>query len=289
MTSPRRASADSPPGATGPGQVAEESGRSRVVVVIGHSIDAELAGRVEREIGTAEAWLVAPAFARNRIEHLVSDIDEQVDEADAALRASERELSAAGVTVAGRGTGDADPLLAIEDVLNGFPAERIVLVVHTEQESRWAESDLFEKAVERFELPIRELRIGEDGDGGVRVTETETAAASAGEEPAELRPANYSLPPIPVSDAVGLGIGILGTVVLAILAASAPGDYLEWPASAQLALAIYSALVNLGHAFGLLLMDSVGFHRGPEKFFAWLSLIGTPIAILASVLLAVTA
>lgn len=261
----------------------------RTVVVIGRRIDRELAARVKRELGGAEAWLVAPAFARNRIEHLASDIDDQVDEADEIARRSEQALMSAGVDVAGHGTGDADPLLAIEDALRGYPAERILLVIHDEEESRWAEADLFQKAVERFEVPIRELRISDDGRSRGEVTEAATARATDGQRPAELEPVNYSLPPIPVSDAVGLGIGILGTIVLAILAATASGGYLEWPGSAQLGLAIYSALVNLGHALGLLLMDSVGFRRGPEKFFAWLSLVGTPIAVLASILVAVVA
>lgn len=123
---------------------------------------------------------------------------------------------------------------------------------------------------------------------GPQIGETKTAEATDGHGPHELRPSR-NLPPIPIIDAIGLAVGIAGTVVLAILAASAPGDFLEWPGSAQLALAIYSALVNLGHAIGLLLMDSVGFHRGPAKVFAWLSLVGTPIAIVASIAIALIA
>jgi hypothetical protein len=44
------------------------------------------------------------------------------------------------------------------------------------------------------------------------------------------------------------------------------------------------SLVNIAHVVGLLLFESVGYRGLWERFFARLSLIGTPAAIIVSLL-----
>lgn len=169
-------------------------------------------------------------------------------------------------------------------MLAAYPATRIVLVLREGDEARWAEKDLFEKAVARFDRPVHRVAVA-DGSSAARARVAGVRSASAaGGRRSELRPSR-NFPPLPVADAAALAVGIVGTIVLVVLAALSPGPFLTWPGSAQLGIAIYSALVNLGQIVGLVLMAAVGFDRFPERLFAWLTLIGTPIAIAASLVL----
>jgi hypothetical protein len=61
-------------------------------------------------------------------------------------------LEEEGVDAAGD-TGEADPLVAIEDALATFPAERIVIFTHPEGERAYREEDL-EAARQRFGVPV---------------------------------------------------------------------------------------------------------------------------------------
>ena len=56
-------------------------------------------------------------------------------------------------------TGEADPLLAIQDALQTFDADEIVLFTHPRRGRNWLEEGLVEDARERFEAPVRHLEI----------------------------------------------------------------------------------------------------------------------------------
>ena len=45
------------------------------------------------------------------------------------------------------------------------------------------------------------------------------------------------------------------------------------------------ALANIAHVVGLFLFQSVGYRGLAAKGFAWLSLVGTPVAIILSLLI----
>lgn len=99
--------------------------------------------------------IVAPAL-NSRLRHWVSD-------SDAALRAAGDRLEQAlgwladeGVDAVGE-VGDADPLVAIEDVLANFPATVIVISTHPAGSSNWLERDLVRRAEDRFDLPVVHL------------------------------------------------------------------------------------------------------------------------------------
>ena len=85
---------------------------------------------------------------------------------------------------------------------------------------------------------------------------------------------------------LGIIVAIVGTVVLTALAAAGSDD-LEGLSSQSIAILIAGgmALINLAHVIGLTLFRA-GPYRGPARdAFARLSLIGTPIAIVACALL----
>ena len=59
-------------------------------------------------------------------------------------------------------------------------------------------------------------------------------------------------------------------------------------AAAAILIAIGIALVNMAHVVGLTLMESVRYRGGFAKLFRYLSLIGTPLAVVVNFVLLVS-
>jgi hypothetical protein len=91
-----------------------------------------------------------------------------------------------------------------------------------------------------------------------------------------------------------MAVAIVGTIILIILAGDCPdkhqeqgGPIVQFAGGCALRYLLAGGffLINLGHLGALLLMESVGYSGPFERFFARLSLIGTPLAIVASALI----
>lgn len=109
----------------------------------------------------AEVMLVAPAFHDSALRFWVSDADDAISRADAIRRESVERLGAEGVSASGD-TGEADPLDAIEDALETFDAERIVLFTHPQGDRRYRE-DVDEAAVaRRFGRPVDRAEVADE-------------------------------------------------------------------------------------------------------------------------------
>jgi nucleotide-binding universal stress UspA family protein len=100
----------------------------------------------------AEVLVVAPAL-NTRLRHWMSDSDGARRAAELRLAGCLARLREAGVHAAGH-VGDADPMLAIEDALAGFPADEIVVGTHPEPRSNWLAHDLVSRACAYFGLPV---------------------------------------------------------------------------------------------------------------------------------------
>ena len=61
-----------------------------------------------------------------------------------------------------------------------------------------------------------------------------------------------------------------------------------WVAAA-IGIAIATALINMAHVVGLTLMEAVRYRGGFAKFFRTLSLVGTPLAVLINLAIAIFA
>ena len=95
-----------------------------------------------------------------------------------------------------------------------------------------------------------------------------------------------NLPPLSGMDVLGIVVAIVGTLALIILAAStAAGDDqgLGFVSAARILIALFAALVNLAHVIGIFLFESVDYHGRFQRFFAKISLIGTPLALIVSI------
>jgi GABA permease len=117
--------------------------------------------------GRADVLVVAPAL-NSRLRHWTSDDDEARRVAEARLRHCLERLRLVGVEAEGV-VGDADPLLAIDDSLHGFPADELVIATHAAQRSRWLRGDVVDKARGRFALPVHHVVVASANGGSPEV------------------------------------------------------------------------------------------------------------------------
>ncbi len=111
-----------------------------------------------------EVMIVAPALQANPLKFLFSDADEAIGRAQAVYRQSVERLGEAGVSARGD-TGESDPLDAIADALQTFPADRIVLFTRVEGE-RYREDVDRDEVSKRFGLPVDEAVAGGSSSQG---------------------------------------------------------------------------------------------------------------------------
>ena len=282
------------PSGTGP---PDEGDGFHLLVVTTTDVPGErLREQVERHAEGRDPAIhvVAPAVTEGPFKHVMGDVGEAKQSAGERLDASLDELRSSGGEVTGT-IGDADPLVAIEDALQTYPADEILIVTHTGDGSRWLEGDLFERAKEKFEPPLTHVTVeGASGDAGVSEVEHRGRGAEPPDED-EVDPTSGNIPPFTARDLFGLVVAIVGTLVLGALAAtceSGGGDAIEHGSgtsaecSARILIAVGVALINAAHVVGLFLFQGLRYRGGWARLFAILSLVLTPVAIVASLLIA---
>jgi hypothetical protein len=227
--------------------------------------------------------VLAPAVTDSPLRHAFGDVDEAIEGAQGRLDHSLAHARDRGIAVSGR-VGDSDPVVAIEDQLAEFDADEIVIVTQPESEAAWLEGDLFERARRKFEPPITHVTVEHRQDGRNEIVDVERAGSGVEPEP-ETRRRGYSrnIPSLSWHDLAGILVAIFGSIILVILAADCrdatdPGCIVRYIVAGGI------SLVNIAHVVGLLLFESVGYRGLWERFFARLSLIGTPAAIIVSLL-----
>jgi len=236
-----------------------------------------------------EVRVIVPAVEETAFRHLMGDVDGPAHRAEDTLEATLGALRESGVDAWGS-VGDADPILAAEDALRDQPADEVLIFERATDQARWFEDGLFERAQESLAPPLRMVVI-ERGDGEAsaeHVLEVETAGLGT-VSPQRAEVGSAYVPGISPTDFAGILAGILGTIVVIVLAAAAAGKAgsdTGWTAVA-IGIAIFTALINMAHVVGLALFESVGYHGGFARFFRTLSLIGTPGALVANLLILV--
>jgi hypothetical protein len=239
--------------------------------------------------GEVDLRVVVPAVEANAFRHTMGDVDQPRQEAEARLGRVLEELRANGVEAGGE-VGDPDPIQAAQDALLKAPADEIMIFEHEGAQARWFEEGMLEKAEAGLDPPLRMVVLHSDDDGTEHVVEVETSAAGT-RDPAEGHEVGSAyLPGLSRGDLAGMVAGILGTIVTAIFAAAitAENGSLSARAAAAILIAIGVALANLAHVVGLTLMESVRYRGGFAKFFRYLALVGTPLAVLVTFVLLVS-
>jgi hypothetical protein len=106
----------------------------------------------------AEVMLVAPALQESALRFWVSDADDAITRADHVRRESLERLGSDDIAASGD-TGEADPIDAIEDALETFDADRIVIFTHPEGGQRYREDVDIDEVTERFGRPVDHAQV----------------------------------------------------------------------------------------------------------------------------------
>jgi hypothetical protein len=232
--------------------------------------------------------VVAPALVSSHLKHAFGDVDEAREKARARLNRSIESIRGHGAEVTGD-VGDADPNLAIDDALRTFAADEVIISTHPLERSTWLEKDVVERAQRELSIPITHVVVDVDAEGGspqLKQVERITPNPQLENQETEQERVDY-LPPLTRRDRLTLVVGIVGTVVLGVLALTSNNDGSFGGASAvQGALAIAAFMVTLWHSVALLLMGSVRYRGIFQDLAADLVLFGIPPAVVVSLLLA---
>jgi hypothetical protein len=267
-------------------------GRYRLLVVATEAVaGAELRNQVAERLRDrgAAVHVMAPAVTQTGFEHAMGDVDAARQEASRRLDESLQQLGGIDAEITGS-VGDPDPVIAIEDALQVFPADEILIVTHPDEESRWLEKDVFDRARHKFEPPITHVVAERDRSGEEHVADVERAPRGVeGPLDAEVGGLSANLPPMTALDIGGIVVAIVGTIVLVVLAATC-GDLQEGGGSStacvvRAIIAGLFGLINIAHVVAIVLFESLSYRGVWQRFFASLSLFGTPAAIVVSLLL----
>lgn len=257
----------------------------RLLIVSPNPVDGEaLRDEVNRRAGDApaEVRLIMPAAEDSKLKHVMGDVDEARVQSREQLEASLEGLDGDNITITAA-VGDADPLIATEDALGSFAADEVLIVTHPDDKAEWFEEDLFERAAERFEPPVIHVELHRNGSELVEAEQSSPGISRDEPDPGEIA-LSENLPPFSVRDLIGIGVAIVGTIVLALLAASTDNTR-GGVAAVRILIATAFALVNLAHVVGLLFFNSQQYRGFGRTLFARLSLYGTLTAIAVSLLL----
>jgi hypothetical protein len=85
----------------------------------------------------------------------MSDSDEAIEEAESTAQQTAAALRERGASARAQ-TGESEPLLALQDALATFPADRVLVFVRDEDAARYREDDVIGEAERRFGVPVTE-------------------------------------------------------------------------------------------------------------------------------------
>src|SRR5918999_1433145 len=106
--------------------------------------------------------LVSEPVSGDALRSAIGDgADDAIERAEGVQEETVERMVEAGIDAAGD-TGEADPLLAIQDALQTFEADEIVLFTHGGGSRNWLEEGMVDQAKERFEAPVRHMVIEKD-------------------------------------------------------------------------------------------------------------------------------
>jgi hypothetical protein len=128
----------------------------KLLVVTPEPIDANLLrATLGDEVEGAEVLVVSPATNQSPVAFWVSDPDEAIHEAEVAQEETVERLEEEGIDAAGD-TGESEPVVAIQDALATFDADRIVVFHHAGEPDYREESGLDEAD---FGVPVTHAEI----------------------------------------------------------------------------------------------------------------------------------
>ena len=105
----------------------------------------------------AEVLVVAPAVNESPVAFWVSDSDKAIADAESVAERTAAQLRERGASARAT-TGESEPLLALQDALATYPADRILIIARDDEErARYREENVAEETQKRFGVPVTEL------------------------------------------------------------------------------------------------------------------------------------
>src|SRR5690242_18464398 len=92
----------------------------------------------DADLEKSEVMVVAPALQRSAVRFWLSDSDEAIEKAQAVGRESRERLESEGIS-ARADTGEADLYTAVQDALQTFPADRLLVFSRPDDQKRYRE------------------------------------------------------------------------------------------------------------------------------------------------------
>ena len=132
----------------------------KLLVLATEPVDAERvrAALPDDDLEGAEVLVVSPAVNESAVAFWVSDSDEAIEDAESAAEQTVAALGADGARARAQ-TGESEPLLALQDALATFPADRVVVFVRDEDAARYREDDVIGEAERRFGVPVTDATV----------------------------------------------------------------------------------------------------------------------------------
>ena len=127
----------------------------KLLVLAPHAVDAAAVRQAlpGEDLADAEVLVVSPAVQQSGLRFWMSDTDDAIVKAERAADETAESLSGEAGHVRSQ-SGESEPLLAIQDALATFPADRILVFRGDSDDYR--EEDLAQ-AQERFGVPVTEV------------------------------------------------------------------------------------------------------------------------------------
>ena|SRR5947209_6007910 len=136
----------------------------KLLVLTSEAITAQqLRGALPHDLDPAEAevLVVAPALQSSGLRFWLSDADDAIAKAREISASTADRLEREGMATSAD-TGESDPVKAIEDALQTFDAERIVLFKHPHGRQAYREDVNADELRQRFGRPVDEAVLAPD-------------------------------------------------------------------------------------------------------------------------------
>jgi hypothetical protein len=130
----------------------------KLLVLATDPVDADdvRAALPDDDLEGAEVLVVSPAVNESPVAFWVSDSDEAIAEAQSAAEQTADALREGGAQARAK-TGESETLLALQDALATFPADRVLVFAREDEGARYREDDVLGEAQRRFGVPVTEV------------------------------------------------------------------------------------------------------------------------------------
>jgi hypothetical protein len=110
----------------------------------------------EHDLEGAEVLVVSPAVNESPMAFWVSDSDEAIADAESTAEQTAAALRERGVQARAT-TGESEPLVALQDALATYQADRVLVFARGDEGARYREDDVLGEAQRRFGVPVTEV------------------------------------------------------------------------------------------------------------------------------------